>query len=140
MDVLKTTIEIGYNGEVYVFKIPSPLDEIGIGSRQKAILLKSDETSNGDVAGLGSYERTLLTAMATFEKLIVRGTTATWVWTPDDKTRLPIVDSSKFPPDSLVTVLEVVSLFNVEFDNFLSERNRYVEPVVPAPVESESNT
>ena len=116
--VLQDKLEVPYESEVYVFKIPSPYDHIGIGARQREILRRIEPASGGDMSGLDAYTYNLLKALATFEKLITRGTTATWVWTADAK-GLPVVDSEKFPAETVLLVMEVVNAFEVALDNHL---------------------
>ena len=116
--VLQNTLEVPYEGQTYVFRIPSPYDHIGIGARQREILRRIEPASGGDMTGLDAYTYNLLKALATFEKLITRGTTATWVWTADAK-GLPVVDSEKFPPETVLLVMEVVNAFEVALDNHL---------------------
>ena len=70
------------------------------------------------MTGLDAYTYNLLKALATFEKLLVKGTTATWVWTADAK-GLPVVDSEKFPAETVLLVMEVVNAFEVALDNHL---------------------
>ena len=117
-NVLQTTLEVPYEGQTYVFRIPSPYDHIGIGARQREILRRIEPASGGDMTGLDAYTYNLLKALATFEKLITRGTTATWVWTADAK-GLPVVDSEKFPAETVLLVMEVVNAFEVALDNHL---------------------
>ena len=117
-NVLQTTLEVPYEGQVYTFKIPSPFDHIGIGARQREILRRIEPASGGDMSGLDAYTYNLLKALATFERLLCKGTTATWVWTADAK-GLPVVDSSSFPPETVLLVMEVVNAFEVALDNHL---------------------
>ena len=117
-NVLQTTLEVPYEGQVYTFKIPTPYDHIGIGARQREILRRIEPSSGGDMTGLDAYTYNLLKALATFEKLITRGTTATWVWTADAK-GLPVVDASKFPPQAVLLVMEVVDAYETALDRFL---------------------
>ena len=116
--VLQDTLEVPYEGQTYVFKIPSPYDHIGIGARQREILRRIEPASGGDMTGLDAYTYNLLKALATFEKLLAKGTTATWVWTADAK-GLPVVDSEKFPAETVLLVMEVVNAFEVALDNHL---------------------
>ena len=117
-NVLQTTLEVPYEGQTYVFRIPSPYDHIGIGARQREILRRIEPSSGGDMTGLDAYTYNLLKALATFEKLLTKGTTATWVWTADAK-GLPVVDSEKFPAETVLLVMEVVNAFEVALDNHL---------------------
>ena len=117
-NVLQTTLEVPYEGQTYVFRIPTPFDHIGIGARQREILRRIEPSSGGDMTGLDAYTYNLLKALATFEKLLVKGTTATWVWTADAK-GLPVVDSEKFPAETVLLVMEVVNAFEVALDNHL---------------------
>ena len=117
-NILQTTLEVPYEGQVYVFRIPTPFDHIGIGARQREILRRIEPASGGDMTGLDAYTYNLLKALATFEKLLVKGTTATWVWTADAK-GLPVVDSEKFPAETVLLVMEVVNAFEVALDNHL---------------------
>ena len=116
--VLQNTLEVPYEGQTYVFRIPTPFDHIGIGARQREILRRIEPSSGGDMTGLDAYTYNLLKALATFEKLLVKGTTATWVWTADAK-GLPVVDSEKFPAETVLLVMEVVNAFEVALDNHL---------------------
>ena len=136
--VLQDTLEIPYESEVYVFKIPSPLQHVAIGARQRELLRQTEPSSNGDMTGLDAYTFTLLKALATFEKLITRGTTATWVWTADAK-GLPVVDASKFPPQSVLLVMEVVDAFESALDRFLFNRPGNGHAASAEVVASESN-
>ena len=117
-NVLQTTLEVPYEGQTYVFRIPSPYDHIGIGARQREILRRIEPASGGDMTGLDAYTYNLLKALATFEKLLVKGTTATWVWTADAK-GLPVVDSEKFPPETVLIVMNVVEEMERLLDTFL---------------------
>ncbi len=117
-NVLQTTLEVPYEGQTYVFRIPSPYDHIGIGARQREILRRIEPASGGDMTGLDAYTYNLLKALATFERLLCKGTTATWVWTADAK-GLPVVDSEKFPAETVLLVMEVVNAFEVALDNHL---------------------
>ena len=138
-NVLQTTLEVPYEGQVYIFKIPTPFDHIGIGARQREILRRIEPSSGGDMTGLDAYTYNLLKALATFEKLLTKGTTATWVWTADAK-GLPVVDASKFPPQSVLLVMEVVDAFESALDRFLFGRTGDGEPVGAETLASESDT
>ena len=137
--VLQDTLEVPYEGQTYVFKIPSPYDHIGIGARQREILRRIEPASGGDMTGLDAYTYNLLKALATFEKLLVKGTTATWVWTADAK-GLPVVDSEKFPPETVLLVMEVVNAFEVALDNHLFPGPGNGEPTSAETVASEPDT
>ena len=138
-NVLQTTLEVPYEGQVYVFRIPTPFDHIGIGARQREILRRIEPASGGDMTGLDAYTYNLLKALATFEKLITRGTTATWVWTADAK-GLPVVDSEKFPPETVLLVMEVVNAFEVALDNHLFPGPGDGDTPGAETLESESDT
>ena len=138
-NVLQTTLEVPYEGQTYVFRIPTPFDHIGIGARQREILRRIEPSSGGDMSGLDAYTYNLLKALATFEKLITRGTTATWVWTADAK-GLPVVDSEKFPAETVLLVMEVVNAFEVALDNHLFPGPGNGVPAGDEAMESESDT
>ena len=137
--VLQNTLEVPYEGQTYVFRIPTPFDHIGIGARQREILRRIEPSSGGDMTGLDAYTYNLLKALATFEKLITRGTTATWVWTADAK-GLPVVDASKFPPQAVLLVMEVVDAYETALDRFLFGRPGDGVPPSAEVVASESDT
>ena len=137
-NVLQTTIEVPYESETYVFRIPTPFDHIGIGARQREILRKIEPASGGDMTGLDAYTYTLLKALATFEKLITRGTTATWVWTADAK-GLPVVDSEKFPAETVLLVMNVVEVLDQKIDSFLFGGTGDGDTLSAETVASESN-
>ena len=136
--VLQNTIEVPYESETYVFRVPTPYDHIGIGARQREILRRIEPSSGGDMTGLDAYTYTLLKALATFEKLIARGTTATWVWTADAK-GLPVVDSEKFPPEVVLLVMNVVEVFDQKIDSFLFGGPGNGVPAGAKTLESEQN-
>ena len=138
-NVLQTTLEVPYEGQTYVFRIPSPYDHIGIGARQREILRRIEPTSGGDMTGLDAYTYNLLKALATFEKLITRGTTATWVWTADAK-GLPVVDSEKFPPETVLLVMNVVEEMERLLDIFLFSGPGDGDTPGAKALESESDT
>ena len=138
-NVLQTTIEVPYESETYVFRIPTPFDHIGIGARQREILRKIEPASGGDMTGLDAYTYTLLKALATFEKLITRGTTATWVWTADAK-GLPVVDSEKFPAETVLLVMNVVEVLDQKIDSFLFGGTGDGDTLSAETLESESDT
>ena len=138
-NVLQNTIEVPYESETYVFRVPTPYDHIGIGARQREILRRIEPSSGGDMTGLDAYTYNLLKALATFEKLITRGTTATWVWTADAK-GLPVVDASKFPPQAVLLVMEVVDAYETALDRFLFGRPGDGVPPSAEVVASESDT
>ena len=137
--VLQDKLEVPYESEVYVFKIPSPYDHIGIGARQREILRKIEPASGGDMTGLDAYTYTLLKALATFERLLCKGTTATWVWTADAK-GLPVVDSSSFPPETVLLVMNVVEVFDQKVDSFLFGGTGDGEPTSAETLASEPDT
>ena len=138
-NVLQTTLEVPYEGQVYTFKIPSPFDHIGIGARQREILRRIEPSSGGDMTGLDAYTYNLLKALATFERLLCKGTTATWVWTADAK-GLPVVDSSSFPPETVLLVMNVVEEMERLLDTFLFGRPGDGVPPSAEVVASESDT
>ena len=138
-NVLQTTLEVPYEGQTYVFRIPTPFDHIGIGARQREILRRIEPASGGDMSGLDAYTYNLLKALATFEKLLVKGTTATWVWTADAK-GLPVVDSEKFPAETVLLVMEVVNAFEVALDNHLFPGPGNGDTAGAKTLESESDT
>ena len=137
-NVLQNTIEVPYESETYVFRVPTPYDHIGIGARQREILRKIEPASGGDMTGLDAYTYTLLKALATFERLLCKGTTATWVWTADAK-GLPVVDSSSFPPETVLLVMNVVEVFDQKVDSFLFDRPGDGDTPGAETVASESN-
>ena len=138
-NVLQNTIEVPYESETYVFRVPTPYDHIGIGARQREILRKIEPASGGDMTGLDAYTYTLLKALATFERLLCKGTTATWVWTADAK-GLPVVDSSSFPPETVLLVMNVVEVFDQKVDSFLFDRPGDGDTPGAETLESESDT
>ena len=138
-NVLQTTLEVPYEGQVYVFRIPTPFDHIGIGARQREILRRIEPASGGDMTGLDAYTYNLLKALATFEKLLVKGTTATWVWTADAK-GLPVVDSEKFPPETVLLVMNVVEEMERLLDIFLFSGTGDGDTPGAETLESESDT
>ena len=138
-NVLQTTLEVPYEGQVYVFRIPTPFDHIGIGARQREILRRIEPASGGDMTGLDAYTYNLLKALATFEKLLVKGTTATWVWTADAK-GLPVVDSEKFPPETVLLVMNVVEEMERLLDIFLFSGTGDGNAPGAETLESESDT
>ena len=137
--VLQDTLEVPYEGQTYVFRIPSPYDHIGIGARQREILRRIEPSSGGDMTGLDAYTYNLLKALATFEKLLTKGTTATWVWTADAK-GLPVVDSEKFPPETVLLVMNVVEEMERLLDIFLFGGTGDGEPTSAETVASEPDT
>ena len=137
-NVLQTTLEVPYEGQVYTFKIPSPFDHIGIGARQREILRRIEPASGGDMTGLDAYTYNLLKALATFEKLLAKGTTATWVWTADAK-GLPVVDSASFPPETVLLVMNVVEVFDQKVDSFLFGGTGNGDAASAKTLESEQN-
>ena len=137
-NILQTTLEVPYEGQVYVFRIPTPFDHIGIGARQREILRRIEPASGGDMSGLDAYTYNLLKALATFEKLLVKGTTATWVWTADAK-GLPVVDSEKFPAETVLLVMNVVEVFEQKLDSYLFPGTGDGNTPVAETVASESN-
>ena len=137
-NILQTTLEVPYEGQVYVFRIPTPFDHIGIGARQREILRRIEPASGGDMTGLDAYTYNLLKALATFEKLLVKGTTATWVWTADAK-GLPVVDSEKFPAETVLLVMNVVEVFEQKLDSYLFPGTGDGNTPVAETVASESN-
>ncbi len=138
-NVLQTTLEVPYEGQTYVFRIPTPFDHIGIGARQREILRRIEPASGGDMSGLDAYTYNLLKALATFERLLCKGTTATWVWTADAK-GLPVVDSEKFPPETVLLVMNVVEEMERLLDIFLFSGTGDGDTPGAETLESESDT
>ena len=91
------------------------------------------------MTGLDAYTYNLLKALATFERLLCKGTTATWVWTADAK-GLPVVDSSSFPPETVLLVMNVVEEMERLLDIFLFSGTGDGEPTSAETLESESDT
>lgn len=136
IDLEKNVITVVYENETYVLRIPTPIDQIAIGVKQKEIMAKS--YADFIPSDLDSFSAALLTGMATFERLITSGSTANWLWV-SGKDGKPVVDSAKFPVTATRVVMEVTGSFQLEFDKFLYPRY-YAEQSEQENMESKPDT
>ena len=118
-DLTKNSIPVVYDGETYEFRIPSLLNYAQIGVRARDLRQSDSPMSSGSDVGLDPITRLLFEGFAVFEKFLKAG--PEWCWTKDDN-QAPVCDSSKFPVDKLLTVLEVVRGFNEALEQFSGRR------------------
>jgi hypothetical protein len=121
-NVLQKQLTVQYNGDDFVFKIPSMQDNLNILARANE--LRRDSTSDGNAISLGfdPAATTLTNQIATFRELLV-STSAKWVYTAGPKG--PEMNLNNWPSD--VPITEVVDKFNQELDTFRKEGNRSSE-------------
>ncbi len=119
-ELTQTTLTVMGGNEQFVFRIPSPFDQIKHGVRQREIIRRTDPTAAAEMDGLDQTTVFLTRCLATFEVFLV-STTAAWPYSegPDRK---PVIDSSKFPPESITTVMEVAQGFETALDSFFVSR------------------
>ena len=114
-ELLQTTLEIPYKGEAFVFKIPSILDELKVGGRERALRIASDPSWNGFNGGLDWDTAAALRAAATFEVLLERG--PEWAFTPG-KDGKPIVDIAQVSSDHNADVYAIYDMYRSALDSF----------------------
>ena len=118
-DLLQTTLDVSHKGDIFVFKIPSLLDELKVGGRMRALRAKTDPEWNGFVGGgLDADTAFILRASATFEVLLQRG--PEWVFSPS-KDGKPVVDIEKIGLDHNDDIYAVYQGYVSVLDSF---RNR----------------
>lgn len=113
--VLKTTITAVVGDHNFEFKIPNLHDEIKIGSRMIKIRRSLDPDWDGTTE-LEYNESVILRACAVFEVLLQRSS-ETWIFTPDT-TGKPVVDSSKFPEDKAMEVMDAYRGYGEQLRTF----------------------
>lgn len=116
---LKNEITVDYNGETFVFKIPSMKDRIDIAARAADLRKEADPKGQGITLGYDPSAVLLTDTVATF-MVLLKSTSAKWVYSPDDSGK-PQIDLSKWQDD--VPLLEVVNQFNAELEKFRAQRN-----------------
>jgi len=119
-ELLQSTLEIPFKGDLFIFKIPSIHDDLRVGGRIRALRTLTDPDWSGFGGGLDADTAYALRAAATFEVLLQKG--PAWVFTAgtDEK---PIVDTSKIPIDKNEAVYEVYSLYGTALDSFRGRGN-----------------
>jgi hypothetical protein len=111
---LKNEIIIEYEGESYVFKVPSIKDRIKIAATGADLRKEADPKGNGITLGYDPTAVLFTDTIATF-MVLLKSSTAKWVY-GGDVSNNPKIDLDKWP-DS-VPVMEVVNQFNEELDKF----------------------
>jgi hypothetical protein len=123
-DIAQDTITVAHtpSGEIFVFRVPSPRDYARMGAHAGVLRRRDVPESGGAEFGLDPLSQDLYRGFALFECLLEKADTSNnWPYTKDEKGNLT-VDSSKFPPETLLTVPEVFQEFNKLLDEFLKKR------------------
>jgi hypothetical protein len=108
--VLKDTLEVQVQGEVYIFGIPALHDEIKLGLREREIRRQLEREMYGDnYPALGeptgdNSTEFLVRTTAQFVQLLRKG--PEWVYSTD-RTGGPVIDFTKWPKNKVDTVVEV---------------------------------
>jgi hypothetical protein len=136
-DVLKTTIESKVGDHIFVFKIPSLHDEIRVGSKMGSLRRKIDPDWDG-ATELEYNEAFLLRACATFECLRQQSSEK-WVWAVSNQGK-PICDSSKFPEDKVLEVVEAYRGYGDQLRTFRQAGLAGQQLPAQETVESKSDT
>lgn len=118
---LSDTMTVTYDGDHYIFAIPSLVDEMKIGIRMRDIRRRI--LPEGDISDFGLDQNTLYfnRACATFE-LMLRKTSANPPWPYSSGPSGPVVDCEKFPTDKASTVIGVYGALQQQLLTFREKR------------------
>ncbi len=124
-DLTQTTLDVKHGDDTYTFEIPSPILLGRMNMRAAALRRQADPTSGGSEEGLDFFSWALFRGMALFEVLLRKSDCKdNWPWTevPSGGTTKLVVDSSKFPPGTEDTLVEVNGLFTQSLAAFHAGR------------------
>jgi len=113
---IPVTIGEGEEAETFTFRVPSPRDSAKLGTRALAMRRADDPTSLGSEFGLDYMTIDLYRGMALLELLLTTATVE-WPYSKDTKGQ-PVVDSSKFPPDSTTKIQRIYQGFQKALEDF----------------------
>lgn len=143
-NMLKDTIDVEVNGETYTFKIPSYMEEIKVGLRERDIRREVEQelgidarTSVGEAAGLDGATFFMIQTAAQFEVLLRRSSTS-WPWS-NDRTGKPIVDFKKWPNEKVAEAMAVGVAYQNAIGQFRSGGDRSDNSTGTQTVEGQSN-
>jgi hypothetical protein len=123
-ELLERTILIKNDGEEFEFAIPSSMHEIKIGAAMRKLRREADPAGAGPGEEYGwddatfAHTRALAVFLVCLEK-----TSAKWVYSADQSGK-PIIDPSKWPPETAERVLEIYLAFNQAVGRFRAARNK----------------
>jgi len=120
-DLLKDSIEVNVKGQTYEFRVPSYMDEIKLGVRERNIRQDIEKEigetiTSGSADGIDNGTYFMVRVAAQFEVLLKKSSTR-WPWTNDDKGN-PIVNYKKWPNDKVNEAIEVGVAFGAELARF----------------------
>jgi hypothetical protein len=142
-ELTQTTLEItsgeDSGKETFVFRIPSVREYAKVGARAHAMRAADSPTTNGSEWGLDPASVDLYRGMALFDVLLERAD-AVDNWPFTEVGGKPVVDSSKFPPRSTPTVINVARGFDEAYRRFLDGGDGDGKPVSQSPVGGQPNS
>lgn len=121
-DVLTDKLTVTVGGEQYVFKIPSPMEQIEIGVKAAALRRRHDFTGGGWEEGLDQASFMLVRGIVVLQVLL-RQSSAKWPYSEsrDDKGAVTVsVDPDKFPPNVTPTIIQVYQGFSEALARFFT--------------------
>ncbi len=119
--VLKTTIEFSIDGIEYEFRIPGVRDSMALSYKARQVRRAADPEGVGDMTGIDNDTFFLAEGIAALELLLSR-CSDTWPFSKDAAGN-PVVDSSKFPPERVTTLIDIGMRFRTEVIRFRSGGN-----------------
>jgi hypothetical protein len=132
-DVLKDSIDVTVNNETYTFRIPSYLDEIKIGVRQRDIV--RSVSPDAGIDGVDGQTYFLINTAARFEVLL-QSASVKWPYS-NGPSGEPVVDFQKWPKDKVTEALAVGAVFSTELSSFRQRGFTDNNPAGEKAVESE---
>ena len=141
-DILQDKLEVKLQDDIFVFRIPTYLDEIKLGMKERDIRrelgleIGGDQSGNPD--GLDNQTFFMVQTAARFELLLVQSSVQ-WPWSagPEGK---PVVDFHKWPSDKVGDAIAVGALFAGELTTFRSGGNTDGNAASSEAMASQSNS
>lgn len=140
-DVLTDTLTITVGEDQFVFKIPTPIQQIEIGVRASALRRRFDASGAGWEDGLDTATYLLVRGMVILQVLLTQSS-AKWPYTETrgaDGKPIVAVDIDKFPPSASPIIIQVYQGFNDALARFFGGGVGDDKPAVSDAVAGEPN-
>lgn len=139
-DVLKRTLTVKRDGDEFVFRTPSILDDIKVGQEARLIRSKVDPNGYGGVEGLDE-DAALLSRFLGMFRVLFESTSAPWLPIKTEQRgaeTVAVVDIDNIPADRVNDVAEVGLMLEAEVARFRARgagdrQSAGAETVAPEP-------
>lgn len=126
-EVLKDTITVAHRDASYTFRLPGLYDEMKVGLQMRAIRQHIGAGAvNIDANTLDYHTLTINRACATFD-ILLKSASEKWPYTAGEN-GMPVVDSSKFPPEKFEDVLAIYLAFETKLNTFRTGGDPGINP------------